>query len=218
MSLRLAYRYAKGEYNEVMQEIYQPIAGASTAAVREAGNLAKIRARETIAAAGFSKRWQNALRLQVYPKTGESVNAAALIYHAIPYSEVFESGATIRGKPFMWVPLSSTPKKVGRQRMTAERFATSVGDLFTLRRGNKPPLLVARMRISKREAQAGPPYKIRLSALSRGSQQGRGVVVSVPVFVGVSTVTIRKKFNVRAAVAAAVDDLPQLYLRFLKVD
>lgn len=217
MTFRTAFRYAKGEFEEVMQEIYQPIAGASTGAVREAGRIAQLRARETIANAGFSRRWQNALRLAVYPKKGESVNAAALIYHAVPYSEVFETGATIRGKPMLWVPLSTTPKKIGGRRMTAERFATSVGDLITLRRGNRT-FLAARMRVSKREADAGPPYKIRLSALSRASQQGRGSIVTVPVFVGVDTVKIGKKFNVRAAIESAVNDLPELYLKFLKVD
>ena len=142
----------------------------------------------------------------------------ALIRHKIAYSDVFEQGAKIVGKPIMWVPLSTTPKKTGGKRMTPERFNANIGDLFTFRRGGKNPLLMAKMRIPKREAEAGPPYKIRLSALQRGSQAGRGVVVTVPVFTGVRLVNIKKKFNVTAAVEAAIADLPQLYLKNLKVD
>ncbi len=218
MSLKIAFQFARGDFDKAMEEIYKPIAEAGTAAIRAAADQVKVKARASIAAAGFSKKWQNALRADVFPKKGVSANAAVFIYHAIPYADVFEDGATVRGKPKLWLPLTTTPKKKDRKKLTPERFATEIGDLYTMNRPGKNPLLVARMRVSEAEARRGPPYKVRLSALIRGGQQGAGVVVSVPVFVGISSVNIAKKFNIRQAIEDAADDLPRLYLDNLKVE
>ncbi|MES2845641.1 MAG: DUF6441 family protein [Pseudomonadota bacterium] len=218
MSLKIAFQFAKGEFDEAMQDILTPIAEAGTAAIRKAGDQVKVKARGNIAAAGFSKRWQNALRVDVYPKKGVSASAAAHIYHAIPYAHVFEDGASIAGKPYLWIPLASTPKKLGRKKLTPERFEAEIGQLFTLRRPGKNPLLVARMRVPIAEAKKGPPYRVRMSALKRGGQAGGGSYVTVPIFVGIKVVNIAKKFAIRQAVQEAADDLPRLYLENLKVE
>ena len=62
----------------------EPIARAATAAVGEAGERIKAAARADIAAAGFSRKWQNALRVDHYPRGREvSVNAAAHVYQTV---------------------------------------------------------------------------------------------------------------------------------------
>ena len=75
----------------------RPIAKAATAAVRETAEMAKSAGRASIAGAGFSRKWQNALRAKIYPPNRDSMRAAALIYHKVPYAEVFEDGAVIHG-------------------------------------------------------------------------------------------------------------------------
>jgi hypothetical protein len=101
MSLRLIYSALRGEFAAELQKIEQPIAKAATAAVREAAELAKAEGRVSIAAAGFSRKWQNALRARLYPPNRDSLRPAALIYHKVPYARVFEEGALIHGKPAM---------------------------------------------------------------------------------------------------------------------
>lgn len=204
----------KGEFAEAMVEHYRPIAEAGSAAMRDAANDIKLRGRADIAAAGFGKRWQNTFRVDTYPKRGVSANAAALIYHRIPYADVFETGATIRGKPTLWVPLSSTPKKIGRKRMSAKNFRREIGPLQFIK-GGRRPLLAAR--ISVRSAKAKTPGRVTLAALRRGAIGG-GPVRSVPLFVGVPSVTLRDRFSLREITRRAADSLPQLYLKHFQAD
>src|SRR3954453_19221142 len=105
---------AKGFVETVTREIERPLAKAATAAVREAGEIAKRDGRASIAAAGFSRKWQNALRVNIYPLQGDSLRPAAFIFHKIRYAGVFEQGAVIAGQPFLWLPLPTVPLRRGR--------------------------------------------------------------------------------------------------------
>src|SRR5436305_14376041 len=87
MSLRFAISdIAKGFLDTVTKEIQRPIAKAATAAIREAGEIAKRDGRASIAACGFSRKWQNALRVNIYPPQGDSMRPAAFIYHKIRHA------------------------------------------------------------------------------------------------------------------------------------
>src|SRR5207253_846581 len=100
MHLRLILSdVAAGFVDTIVKELQRPIAKAATAAVREAGEIAKRNGRASIAAAGFSRKWQNALRVNVYPPQGDSMRPAAFLFHKIRYAGVFEEGAVIGGKP-----------------------------------------------------------------------------------------------------------------------
>ena len=216
MTFKLAYRAAKGEFDEAIRELQRPMAEAAMAAITEAGATIKTQARADIARAGFSKRWQNALRVDTFPRRGQvSINAAAFIFHKIPYAEVFESGATIRGKPRLWIPLEGTPKKLARERMTAKRFTERIGPLTFIDRGGKPPLLAARAALSRAQARKAKP-KVSLAALRRGAagtNTGRTVVRTVPLFVGVRGIVIPKKFSVRKIIDKGVSRLAALYVK-----
>jgi hypothetical protein len=115
MSLRFALSEAAKAFVEgVVKEVQRPIAKAATAAVREAGDIAKRVGRASIAASGFSRKWQNALRVNIYPPQGYSLRPAAFIYHKIHYAGVFEEGAVIGGQPLLWLPLPTVPLRRGR--------------------------------------------------------------------------------------------------------
>lgn len=217
MSFRFKYESKAGEFAEAIEGIGGSISEAGTAAIRAAGDLAKDRGRQSIRDAGFSKKWENTLRADAFPKRGDSLSAAAAIYHKIPFADVFESGATIRGKPTLWIPLSTSPQKLGRQKMTPKNFTQKVAPLFPLPNKGKRKILAASMSVSKAAAKRGPPYKPTLAALRRGAA-GQGVTVAVPIFTGVDQIGIRKKFKITQAVEDAAEKLPQFYLRFLKVD
>lgn len=79
---------AKGFVGTIPREIERPIAKAGIAAVREAGEIAKSKGRASIAASGFSRKWQNALRVNIYPPQGDSLCPAAFIFHKIRYAGV----------------------------------------------------------------------------------------------------------------------------------
>lgn len=219
MALRLAIRASRGEFEEAMKEIYLPISEAATSAIRDAAAEVKARGRADIASAGFGRRWQNALRVDAYPRGNRaSANAAAEIYHKIPYAGVFEEGATIRGKPRLWIPLSHAPKKIGRRRMSVRNFRNEIGSLQMIRRGGKP-LLAAKISMTKKQARTGNYGKVTIARLRKGAEGGSTNVKTfrhVPLFVGVSSIKIRKRFNIGTIVMKAADGLAELYMKHLQ--
>lgn len=216
MAARVRFKQPKLGWLEAFDRMSLPMAKASTAAVREATEFVKVGGRQNIAAAGFSKRWQNTLRSQNFPKRGISLRPAGYIFHRIPYAGVFEDGAIIRGKPLLWVPLKNTPKKLGRRRMTPSNLTQETGQrLHTIVSPGGKPLLGARVGLSRTNARRARP-KITQAALRRGPG-GTGIVRTVPLFVGIDVANIRKRFNISGITRSAVRRLPSLYNRHLRV-
>jgi Family of unknown function (DUF6441) len=190
---------AKSFVDTIVKELQRPIAKAATAAIREVGEIAKRNGRASIAAAGFSRKWQNALRVNIYPPQGDSMRPAAFIFHKIRYAGVFEEGAIIGGKPLLWLPLPSVPLRRGRP-MTPSQYARSVGPLVSVERPGKPPLLFAKPRAGRRHRRA---------ALA---------VDGKPLYVGLSSVAIAKRFDIKGAAQKAAAQLPSLYAKHLRTD
>lgn len=174
MTLRLTLSAVAGSFYKAITEGEKPIARAATAAVRDAAEFAKAGGRASIATAGFSRKWQNELRVKIYPPGRDSLRAAALIYHKVSYAQVFEKGAVIHGKPLLWLPLPNAPFGAGGRRIPAAKFQQQVGiPLYTIRRQGKPPMLGANVRMT--DARAGKP--ISLALLRRGrNPRGKGTV------------------------------------------
>ena len=190
---------ASGFLDRIVRELQAPIAKAATAAVREAGDIAKNNGRASIAAAGFSRKWQNALRVNIYPPQGDSLRPAAFIFHKIRYAGVFEDGAIIGGQPFLWLPLDTVPLRRGRP-MTPSQYAKSIGPLVTVQRPGRPPLLFPKYRSARR----------RRGSTSRKDRK--------PLYVGLSSVAIAKRFNIKGAAQNAAAQLPSLYEKHLRAD
>lgn len=213
--MKFNFQAEKGAFAEGIFSFSDNIARAGTVAIDMVAAQAKAEGRASIAAAGFSKKWQNALRADVYPKKGVSMKAAAAIYHKIPYADVFESGASIRGNPTLWIPLPGLPKKLAGKRPTPKSFSAMVAPLFPLRTKGNTKILAAQMAVGKAAQKRGPPYKLNMSAVRRGAA-GQGITAAVPVFVGVDTVNIQKKFNVLGAVESAAARIGGFYLAALR--
>ena len=210
---RIHYRSEPGIFARVFLATGEAMERAAQAAIKAAGEQAKADGKANILSAGLGTRFANALRLNVYPKKGASLRAAALIYHKIPYAGVFEEGATIRGKPRLWLPLPSTPRKYGRYRLTPERYAREIGPLQYVKRPGKAPLLFAKVK----SAKSGKPGKPSLSRLKAGAR-GQGETTSVPVFVGIDSVSIRKRLDISGIVRKARDRLADFYAENLRSD
>ena len=86
----------------------------------------------------FGERWIKSLTVDI-EKTGAKKNKVTLhVYHKIPYADVFEFGATIFGRPLLWIPLSWTGIKT-----RARDWGRSHGGLFRVDRKGLNPLLLS---------------------------------------------------------------------------
>ena len=104
----------------------KPVAEAAVAALRETAANSVQQGRRDIAGAGrFGAKWQEGLQYRTTGATegGEpSLNATATVFHRYGIAEVFEHGATISGKPLLWIPTTPgapRPKKSGKKLVSA---------------------------------------------------------------------------------------------------
>ncbi len=203
------------------------IQNAATAAIHDAGAMLKEQGRANIAAAGFSARWQFTWRVNIYPKTGASIDAAAFGYHKIPYSLVFENGARIRAKQgLLWIPLSTVPKDGRKSHFTAKRLAQTGVKLFSINKPGKKPLLAANVRMNERDAatllatvrgrKSVAGRLLTTAKLRKGTAGKRGTIQTVPLFIGVSDVSVRKKFNLAGVANAIAAKVPGMYAAHLE--
>ncbi|TSE07583.1 hypothetical protein C1D09_018805 [Mesorhizobium intechi] len=197
-----------------MTSIKDPIAAAGTGAIRELADIVKREGRADMASAGFSKRFQNTFRGEVYPSNRDSIDAAAVLYSKVRYSNIFETGGDISGSPLLWLPLPTAPKRIGRQKMTPELYIRQIGPLFTINRPGKPPLLAANIGVSARQKASGNIGKITNAKLRRGAT-GTGAKQAVPLFVGIPSVSIKDKLQIREITERAAGRLGELYFKHL---
>jgi hypothetical protein len=115
------------EWLQSLRDESEPVARAAVAALRETAANAVAEGRRDIAGAGrFGAKWQSGLR---YRTTGAgtkgekpSLDAEATIFHSYGFAAVFEYGATIQGKPLLWIPTTPggpAPKKSGKKLVSA---------------------------------------------------------------------------------------------------
>jgi hypothetical protein len=204
---------AKDVFAEFVTNVKTRIAKGTTGAIRTLADQVKKEARSSIGSGGFSARWQNALRVNVYPKSGFSVNAAAYIFHKIDYAGVFEYGKSITGKPLMWLPTQYAQSKVAGRHISPKLFTEYFGLKLRATRGTGRPLLVADIALTKSLAgkvAAGTKANIGVRAI-RKSKKSSGPTVAVPMFVGISRVQERKMFDIVGICNAARSKLAGLY-------
>lgn len=208
--LKLSLLLATKGFDEAILELHRPIAETATAAMDDIVEIVKREARADIARAGFSKRWQNTLRVNRYPTRGVAIDAAAFLYHRIQYAGVFEEGATIHGQPYLWLPLSNAPKRVSRKRTTPQNLGAVLPEgLVSFKSRSGVPLMGAVARVSRTQAASDRP-KASLAALKRG-RSGTGVLRTIPLFSGIRVTEVPKQLNIRQICERARDRIPALY-------
>lgn len=213
-NLRLAYSYVTGQFEQALVDMTKPIAETATAAIREAGSELLQDGRANIAGAGFSRRWQTAYRVRYFPKTRKPViDSVALGYFRTPYFGVFETGASIKGKPLLWIPLPQTPKKINAKRITPTLYREKIGPLFFVKRPGGNPLLFGKQ--ASRGRRTGGT--LSLASLRKGSALNT-TARNVPLFVGLSSVNLRKRFKLTAIAERIAKKLPEFYARNFKGD
>ena len=161
---------------------------AVTTAMREAGRGLKSAWRAQITGAGLGTRLANSIRLASFPKSGESLNAAALVWSNAPVIVgAHDTGPLIRSGSGFWlaIPLPAAGKAMGGKRITPAMWEQKTGlRLRFVYRSRGQSLLVAdAVRLTTR-GQA---------AVSK-SKTGRGQV-TVPIFLLVRQVKLPKRLD-----------------------
>lgn len=109
---------------------------ATQSAAFWAKNEILVQGRANIRAGGDfgSARWQEGLQARLSWKSRSDINIR--VTHAVSYWRVFEYGATIRGRPMLWIPL---PFATDAQGVMARDYPYY---LFKIERLGKAPLLM----------------------------------------------------------------------------
>ena len=125
---------------------------AVTTAMREAGAGLKSASRGQITGAGLGTRLGNSIRLATYPKGGESMNAAALVWSNAPVIVgAHDTGPLIRSRNGFWlgIPTPAAGKSCRGDRITPGEWESRTGvRLRIIYRRRGPSLLVAEARLN----------------------------------------------------------------------
>lgn len=193
-----------------------PVATACTSAIKTASDAGKKEGRANIAASGMGSKWQNTFRALLFPKRGISIDAAAFFFHKIFYADVFEEGAKIKGRPLIWVPLRNVPTRgFGSGKPTPKKMAAKGVKFVSINRTGHKPLLAAQVRVPK--SQRHKTFLKISAAKLRAGTGGRGVLRAVPLFIGLNSITIRKRWKLTAIITKWAGRLSELYESALKV-
>ena len=173
---------------------------AVTAAMREAGTGLKSAWRTQITGAGLGTRLANSIRSASFPKSGESLNAAALVWSNAPVIiGAHDTGPLIRSKNGFWlaIPTPAAGKSTRGGRITPGEWERRRGiRLRFVYRPRGPSLLVAEGRLNSRDLAVG----------SR-SKSGR-CASTVPIFLLVPQVKLRKRLDLARDAKAAQERIP----------
>lgn len=183
MTLKITFngKRAGKQFRVNMNRQYGIIADASRATINDAKDYVRTKGEADIDKAGkFGPRWHRSLQTVIYPARGRTVNIAMDVFHRIPYAWVHEKGATIRGKPLLWIPLPWANTK-----LRARDYAATREKLFRVDREGKNPLLL-------------------------------GYTSKQPLYVGVESVRLKKRFHLRQIIGEAAKKVPGWYKRNLR--
>ena len=173
---------------------------AVTRALQAAGQELKADWRGQITGAGLGTRLARTIRSQAYPKRGESLEAAALVWTKAPQIiGAHDSGPLIRSKSGFWppIPTEAAGKGRGGKRLTPGDWEQRRGlRLRFIYRKRGPSLLVVEGRLNSRG----------IGVASR-SKTGRGLA-TVPVFLLVPQVKLRKRLDLARDAAQVQAQVP----------
>jgi hypothetical protein len=191
----------KGDIAKIVDGERTHAAKSLTEAFRDGGEKLKARGRASIASGGFSARWQNAFRVNVYPKNGVSGSPKIFAYHKIKYAGQFEDPQPVTGKPLLWLPI--TKNLPGGQRWTPDKYVKQIGPLRSGKAGGKR-LLFGQISVNR----SSKPVRLRRKGGLSGTAVGK---VWLPVFVGMSSVNDPKRFDITAQAEKTATELSGLF-------
>ncbi len=207
--MKIVTKAESGQWLKATTEYERIMATAATKAMRDVGKDGIQKGRASIAAGGFSSKFQRTLRAINKPASGYVLNPSVYIHSTINYADVFETGRTITANTYLWLPLPAVPPGKNRDHMTPREYIKNIGPLVFMRPHGRRPMLgrvVVRRSARARKFGLFPTKGRQLKGASAGD-----VKETIPMFVGFSSITIPKKFDVKGAVQDAFDNLDEFY-------
>lgn len=179
---------------------------AVSTAMREAGAGLKSAWRSQITGAGLGTRLGNSIRLAHFPKSSNSLNAAALVWSNAPVIiSAHDTGPLIRSKDGFWlaIPTPAAGKSTKGGRITPGEWERRTGlRLRFIYRRKGPSLLVAEGRLNSKGR-----------TVASRSKTGRGLT-TVPIFLLVPQVKLRKRLDLARDAERAVDGATTSVVQF----
>ena len=174
---------------------------ATTRAIKEAGRDLKQAWRRQITGAGLGTRLGNSIRNQTFPKSGDSLEAASLVWSKAPaIIGAHDRGVLIRSKAgfYLAIPTPAAGRGIRGRRITPAEWERRRGlRLRFVYRRTGPSLLVAdQARLNTKG----------LAVVSR-ARTGRNQVTA-PIFVLVPQVRLRKRLDLDRDAEKAVRSVP----------
>ncbi|XHC03936.1 DUF6441 family protein [Seohaeicola saemankumensis] len=173
---------------------------AVSKAVGEAGTGLKAAWRGQITGAGLGARLSRTIRSELYPKGQPSLNAAALVWSNAPVIlGAHDTGPLICSKEGFWlaIPTAAAGKSARGGRISPGEWERRRGmRLRFIYRRSGPSLLVAEGKLNSRG----------LGVASR-AKTSRGLT-TVPIFLLVRQVKLRKRLDLDRSAKAAQDSIP----------
>ena len=139
---------------------------AVTVGVTRTGEALKAAWRAQVTGAGLGRRLANAIRANRYPRSGESISAASLVFsRAAEITDAFDRGVLIRSKHGLWLAIPTAEagtRGIGRARITPGRLGAAHRPAAALRLPPRPPEPARRrrrpgQRPRPRRGEARPP-------------------------------------------------------------
>ena len=195
----------QGDIRAMMKAELEAAERAVTAGVAQAASGLQTAWRGQITGAALGQKLANSVRKKLYPTSGTSIRAAAVVYsNASKVVDAFDRGAIIRAKDGFWlaIPTAAAGQKgIGNKRITPGGWEQRTGQRlrFVYRRG-QPSLLVAETRLNSKGR-----------AVVSKSKTGRGLA-TVPIFILVPQVKLPKRLSMDGPAREAEARVPQLIL------
>jgi len=135
VTLNVKIEPVSGSFEQSAKQLRDMQAKAIPAAANMAASMLRAGYVESIMHGGkFGSRWSDGLHVDV---DHQVMRSTITTRHDIPYAGIFETGGTIKGNPFLWIPLSGTDA----EGIPAKDYP---GGVFSARKqGSGRPLLFA---------------------------------------------------------------------------
>ena len=119
----------------------QALARAVTGAFRDGAKELQQQTRTAITAAGLGPRFTSQFKAFTFPRRQFSLSPVIRGWHARAfkrskigrYANIFARGGTIHGKPLLWLPLPTAPRRIAGQMPTPTLYEKDIGPLVRLR-------------------------------------------------------------------------------------
>ncbi len=217
--MQVKYKYDKGAWKKGLTEAEQKMARAATKAFREGAKQIQTQGQAElgrVVGPGNAKWFFSRAK----PRGGYSLRPSLRGYRRKAFLNVFERGATIqpRRKKYLWLPLSHVVQRVSRKRLTPRIYESMFGKLQFVKRAGKPPLLLGEVAAGRGGKRS--PGKITTARLKRGAaaRTGGKAVQRVPIFVGVSSVTLHQRLHFQQIYDRMKEQLPELYQKMMALE